>query len=207
MPIFEWLNKRFKIHRNFYRESIEHYPPGDVRTMRWNSKESQLLRFNSLLRIGDLSDATILDIGCGTGDFLEFLDFQGTKYRSFTGIDLMNDFINVAQKRFPNHLFLQGDYFSHNFTQSYDYAFCNGALNVREEDNLALLLKFIKKTLTLSLKAVGVTLLKEAFGYLPDEKIFHYNENIVRDLLSKEKLNFQIYNDYTENDFTVFIYK
>lgn len=196
---------RKKIHSAFYRPSIDKYSAGDIRALHWNSKSSQENRFHALLRIGELQDARILDIGCGTGDFLGFLQKLGRIPAYFHGIDLMPDFISVASHRYPHAHFETGDFFEKRFDKKYDYVFCNGALNVKEEDNLELLTQLISKAISLKPRGVGISLLKYSPHFIQDKKLFHYEEKKVQELLETHG-KLVLHCDYAENDFIVFLY-
>lgn len=202
----ELLNRE-KLHSNFYRESIREYSPYDVRALHWNSRQSQQGRFISLKRIGNLNNKNILDIGCGTGDFLTFLKEHNIKPAHYFGIDLMNEFIEVSKERHPEAEFIIGDFFEYHFPFDIDYAFCNGALNVRETNNMKLLEKAIKKVLDLVKCGFGLTLIKFCREYVEDNKLFYYKEKNIEQLLKKLRVIYKIHSDYADNDFSVFIYK
>ncbi len=48
----------------------------------------------------DLTDRTILDVGCGLGYLKKYLDAQGVRYRSYLEVDLSKKMIAGAVKRF-----------------------------------------------------------------------------------------------------------
>lgn len=48
----------------------------------------------------DLTDRTILDVGCGLGYLKKYLETQGVRYRSYLGVDLSEKMIAGAVKRF-----------------------------------------------------------------------------------------------------------
>ena len=206
MPTSESLNRK-NIHENFYQESIERYSPFDVRSMKWNSITSQESRFQSLIRIGDLNQKSVLDIGCGTGDFVNFFFRKKIQLSDYLGIEIIEDFYKVAKERYSNYSFLLTDYFSFRFSKKFDFAFCNGALNVREKDNMKLLEKFIHKTLNNVNQGIGITLLKYAPGYFKESRLYHYRPGKVKLLLKRLNLSHEIISDYADNDFTVFIRK
>lgn len=52
--------------------------------------------------------AKILDLGCGPGNNIYVLSQQDNTCR-FTGVDLSSSFLEMAQKRHPNAVFLQQD--------------------------------------------------------------------------------------------------
>lgn len=194
-------------HKNFYRESIDAYSPADIRSLHWNSEKSQLKRFQSLMRLGNFNNASLLDVGCGRGDFLTFLNQKKITLKSYLGIDLMPEFIDFAQKKHPHVSFQLGDFFKTQFFDTFDFVICNGALNLKEENNLMLLNRMIVKSLKIAKKAFGITLLKHAPFYINDPRFFHYQEKEVKRLVKNLGFSFKIYSDYVENDFTLIVYK
>jgi SAM-dependent methyltransferase len=64
----------------------------------WNGQASQDMRHRQFLRLLDGSrDASILDLGCGYGDFLRFLRAQGYS-GPFTGYDIAPNMIAEASR-------------------------------------------------------------------------------------------------------------
>jgi SAM-dependent methyltransferase len=62
----------------------------------WNGQQSHELRHRQFLRLLDgAADASILDLGCGFGDFLRFLRAQGHR-GPFIGYDVAPDMIAEA---------------------------------------------------------------------------------------------------------------
>ncbi|HOJ49612.1 MAG TPA: class I SAM-dependent methyltransferase [Spirochaetota bacterium] len=196
-------------HYIFYKESIKKYSPFSVKALRWNSKESQLVRFRSLLRLGDFQNKSLLDVGCGIADLFFFLKENSFNIK-YTGIEILKEFFDTAKIRlngYENINLINNDFFNHKFTNSYDFTICNGSLNLKEDDNYRLLFDFINKSISITNNAIGVTLLKEADGYIKDERLFHYDQKIVESLLNEMNIkNYKIFSDYADNDFTVLIY-
>ena len=58
----------------FYSSAIEKHGV-TAKGLNWASKENQLIRFNKILELlpKDLSELTLIDAGCGFGDFYNFL--------------------------------------------------------------------------------------------------------------------------------------
>jgi Methyltransferase domain len=70
----------------------------DPRTLGWNIG-SQRVRFEALLEgLRDGDYASILDVGCGFGDLLDFLRARGWQGR-YTGIDLVPELVDEARRR------------------------------------------------------------------------------------------------------------
>ena len=73
----------------------------DVRTLGWGNIEQQSYRFIQALQAENLSQKSILDIGCGFGDFLSACIDNNLEIRNYTGWDINPDLIRVAQERHP----------------------------------------------------------------------------------------------------------
>lgn len=105
-------------------------------------KGSQETRFNALAGIADLNNSSVLDVGCGFGDFYRFLTGRGVKV-DYTGIDLNPNFIEIARKAHPDANFIVADFEEDGVKGDYEWAFESGIFNLRISDNA----KFIRNTL------------------------------------------------------------
>jgi SAM-dependent methyltransferase len=65
----------------------------------WNSRASQRIRFQVMAEIFPLAARRVLDAGCGTGDFLAFLEEVGQLPAAYTGIDALPTIIDEARRR------------------------------------------------------------------------------------------------------------
>jgi SAM-dependent methyltransferase len=77
----------------------------DPRTLGWDTRAHQWTRFAAAASLADLSGRDVLDIGCGLGDFRMFLDERGVEPASYTGVDINEDLLAVARRRFPDSRF------------------------------------------------------------------------------------------------------
>jgi len=110
--------------RTIYHQRFQKYQdPWTI--LHWSSKEVQFKRFEVLSEIAPLKHRTLLDVGCGFGDFFTYLSDQGIEATLY-GNDIVEAFIHKAQKNHPKaHFFCQDLSLSvPSFT--YDYAFCSG---------------------------------------------------------------------------------
>jgi len=61
---------------------------------------SQMARFRSMTSHLNFKDKVVLDVGCGTGDFLSYLSRIDQWPRSYIGIDILDDALEIARSRF-----------------------------------------------------------------------------------------------------------
>jgi len=91
----------------FVRQSAEYYAgklkehgPGH-RGVDWNSRESQCLRFEQLLKICGPEFVDVNDYGCGYGALAEYLAERGVPFR-YCGYDAAPEMIEAALARHAN---------------------------------------------------------------------------------------------------------
>jgi SAM-dependent methyltransferase len=71
----------------------------DVKTLGWGDTEQQNYRFHQTLFSDiDLNEKTILDIGCGFGDYIKVLNAQKINFKKYTGWDINPDLIEESKK-------------------------------------------------------------------------------------------------------------
>lgn len=77
----------------------------------WASSESQAQRFHAICRAVDLHGQSVLDVGCGRADLLDFLIDQGVVPADYTGIEAVEALATAAKaKRRPNVRILHADF-------------------------------------------------------------------------------------------------
>ena len=102
----------------------------------WVSKVGQLLRFQAFLDHIDFNGASILDVGCGIGDFAQYLIEKQIQFSSFHGIDAMEAMVQTAnEKSYPLCTFKAEDIvFKPKSLQGYDWITISGTLNAMEQE-------------------------------------------------------------------------
>ena len=118
------LSQNIRKQQKIYSSLYAHFG-ADTRSLHWSSDQTQLLRFEQLLSVGDIDGAKVLDIGCAFGDFFAFLQLQNISV-NYTGIDIVPQFIRIAKKRYLSACFEVRDILTLPMTESYDYVFASG---------------------------------------------------------------------------------
>ena len=72
--------------------------------MGWKRSKDQIKRFKEFSKIFAIdNNAKILDLGCGTSHFYEFLNKNKIYKLNYTGIDISKNFIEISKKKFPKN--------------------------------------------------------------------------------------------------------
>ena len=67
----------------------------------WGSKERQTIRFSRIFHYIQRTSGTLLDVGCGIGDFYDFLLTKKGLGLSYLGIDISREMITLANGAYP----------------------------------------------------------------------------------------------------------
>jgi len=94
----------------------------------WNSKESQYLRFQQLSHVITTNTFSILDVGCGYGEYIHFLTHNNYQF-DYTGYDVSNEMLQLANKKF--NTYKNCKFIAEMDSSLYDYAIASGIFNVR----------------------------------------------------------------------------
>ena len=96
--------------RNLYNSRYAQFGRS-YKTAGWGSTEDQCLRFEILFRDVDARGKSIIDVGCGLGDLISFLDSKTGGDYDYLGIDISESLLEDARKKFSSarRHFLLGD--------------------------------------------------------------------------------------------------
>ncbi len=117
------------------------------------TEAGQRLRYECILSLIPISGSSILDFGCGKGDFFGFLKEKGIDVK-YKGIDINRKLIETASHNYPGAEFMTSDIDSAMLSENFDYIISCGVFNlniqgVKEsaEESLKKLFKHTNKTL------------------------------------------------------------
>ena len=179
----------------FYLASIEKYGV-NAKGVNWVSQETQELRFDIILDMLPKNINTLVDAGCGFGDFYQYLQNKNIQYTKYTGIDSLHKMCTIASKNTKQEIILAD--ITKDKLPFAEYYICSGAMNILNTFETHL---FIKNCLQSSQKAFIFNILNgskesDTFNYFSIEKI----EKIAKDLNVNR---IEIRDDYMQNDVTV----
>lgn len=189
---------------NLYENRLKEYGE-TVQTVGWRDKKQQELRFQILSQIGQLDGTNILDIGCGFGDFYDFLTERDIKV-NYSGFDISPGMIKVARKHHPELKFEVNDILSEEIGGSFDYVFASGILNKNLSDNIDYAKKIIKKMYSLSNIGVGINMTTDYVDY-KEESLYYYSPEKMFKFCRGIGKYVTLRHDYPLYEFTLYLFK
>jgi SAM-dependent methyltransferase len=181
----------------FYKKSIDKYGISS-KGVHWKDSYSQYIRFEVIYKLikDDFTTSTIIDAGCGFGDFYNYILQNSLQCKDYIGIDSLDEMINLSQKRFPQIDFRVLDIIEDDLPQA-DYYIASGSLNILNKELFYL---FIKRCFEVSKKGFVFNFLKKrSFNRLSIEEVLGYCSSLTSKIKTK--------NDYLDNDFTILMLK
>jgi len=178
-----------------------------IQSVGWYSTETQELRFLMLSMVGDLQEATVLDVGCGKGDLYHFLDQIGTRV-TYEGIDLSAELVALAKKAYPQANIKEADFLQLEPSPRADYVLCSGAMSLKHPDQTTYYQNFIKKMFDSAEEAVAFNMLSSFAPEAVKESRFHYYDPVEVLTYCLTLTSFvELKQSYLPNDFTIYLYK
>ena len=172
----------------------------------WRSAETQEQRFATLCQWGDLTDLSVLDLGCGYGDLKGFLDARAHGIQYF-GVDFVPEFIAEAKRLYRQRgdaQFFLADFLSADLPNA-DVIMASGSLNYHCE-NPEHPYTTIQRMWNAARRGVAFNLL-DADQQKAEGPLQVYNSQAVLDFCRQLDSDAELVTGYHPEDFTILMRK
>ena len=193
-----------KYYEALYRE--HGYSP---KALGWD-KGKQFLRFHQLTSEFDLNGASVLDVGCGFGDFVKYLKINKISNFRYAGVDIIEEFIEEATQLYRNKevKFFKSNFLELEISDVFDYGIASGTFNVSIEgidgyDNIE---RNLNKMFNHCSKAISIDLLTSRVDY-KHEHNFNSDPLKVLEMAYGLSKSVVLKNNYFPFEFSITIYK
>jgi ubiquinone/menaquinone biosynthesis C-methylase UbiE len=182
------MNKIKNIYRNLFKKHGD--SPISVKA---RDKKQQYNRFKNLIRCCEISkNDTILDLGCGSGEFYEFV--KKFKISKYCGIDFLDEFIIAGRKKYKNTKkvkFKKLDFEKKLLPKNYDWVFLSGSFNDKKKNSKQIMYKTLKKMYGACKKGIVFNSLSKHVDY-EDSKLFYSSPEDVLKFSAKNLSKFYV---------------
>lgn len=206
------LSKTYKKLLDFYQDRLTQHGPDDPQALSYNSRTTQELRFAQFLKvIPKDTPVSVLDVGCGLGDFSGYLDRQGYAAVAYTGLDVVPEMIAGARKKYPGKTFLQDDILTA-VLPAYDYVVSSGALNIiftTAEEQARHIEQAVMQMWAMARRGLAFNLLNihSKNDFVQDALFFYSNPAAVLAFCQKLASRARLFDSYLDYDFTIVMEK
>lgn len=203
-------SKDFEEIQKFYNDKVSRHGES-IESVGWGTQEDQYLRFAVLLRGLDPRGKTILDVGCGKGDLVGYLQqFYGDSFQ-YVGVDLSDSHIATANNKWAdaNAAFFCGDISSWAESSDFkevDISLMSGAMTYKISDNEKVALETMTKMFEVSSETACLNFMTKYVDF-ELEKNHHYQPEKIFSQAKDLSRWVSLYHDYPLWEFTVQIHK
>jgi SAM-dependent methyltransferase/ribosomal protein S18 acetylase RimI-like enzyme len=190
---------------NFYTKEFEKHGVA-VQALGWSSEQTQSKRFTVLSSIGDIKNATILDVGCGFGDLFNWLEDK--KYNGkYTGVDITKEMVNAATIKNPAAKFYQVNILTDSSLEEkkFDYVFASGIFTFRVHGGIDYIVSMAERMFSLSRVGCAFNCLS-SWGENQESDELTVNPLVLIERCKKITPWINLRHDYHPGDFTLFLY-
>jgi SAM-dependent methyltransferase len=177
----------------------------DLEKLEWSHRRTQRLRFEAFLLDHDLQGRSVLDLGCGLGDFHAHLLQRGIGAQ-YTGYDISEAMVRQCRARYPETRFECGDILEYEPASRFDYSVAFGIHNIRVPSGRAILEAVTRRQFELSAIAAHVNLLTDRHAaFAPHIQSWRAEEVLALALEITPYV--ALHHDYLPTDFGVTLYR
>ena len=195
-----------------FSDALAKNGPDSPEAVCWGTRRTQYFRFKILCDVAGLfgdKSLVLLDWGCGLGDLLEYLRFQGFT-GTYIGADINKEFIAEARKKYAddsNASFFVSDSPQDAVPLKYDYCMLSGVFNIALTDTEAELKKTVQVLYAGARRGVAFNALStQAKEKNPEH--FYADPFALSEWCAREVTPYvALRHDYRGGNFTVYLYK
>lgn len=195
-----------EIVKDFFNKLVEKhgYSP---KSLAYSGEKSQKIKFNIVTEVGIEDNCSVLDVGCGFGDYFNYLKQRGIKNVKYCGIDISNKIVDLAKEKNSLVNVIQGNVLDLSDDEKYDYVISLGFNAVKTGSNWETLTQVLDKMWKLSKKGIAYNAVS-TFSEAKPRKIYFVSPAKVIDYIMNN-LTYKVVfrHDYMPHDFTIFAYK
>ena len=199
---------------NYYKVKLENPKNNSAQVVGWKNNLAQRVRFEQISKIIEKDkNFTINDLGCGIGDFANYLETTGYKLSSYYGYDVYGKMIEIAKKKYSNKNLYFNKIADSDEMKIADYTVASGIFNLKhsksEPEWLTYILNEIEKMNHKSRKGFSFNMLtKYSDSEHMRSELYYADPCFIFDFCKRNlSKNVALFHDYYEYDFTILVKK
>jgi SAM-dependent methyltransferase len=179
----------------FYQNNYDTYGVS-AEGVAWNGEQTQKRRFSAIVScLGDVKSDTLVDAGCGFGDFYLYLKEKNNVPKNYTGLDLCEPMVKEAKVRTGCKI-LQRDILRQTIPMA-DWYVASGSMNLLTELETRI---FIQRCFEKSRKGFIFNVLE---GKKQEGNYSYWKPYAILELCRTFSQNVKLKEGYLEGDFTI----
>ena len=171
----------------------------------WGSSQSQQTRFAILSEVTKLPKQSILDVGCGFGDYSAYLK-KSSHAGTYLGIDVSPEMIKKAQSKHPDANFVVGSIFDIVETENFDFVVASGIFTFVSHAPYKFFTTMLTEMMKRARRGIAVNCLS-TFGDSADPGECQLSPARAFEIATSITKWVTLRHDYSSHDFTLYLRK
>lgn len=168
----------------------------------------QDVRYRQLTGKGIFENADILEIGCGTGGFLEYLiNNDIIKQGKYCGVDIIKKMQEINEQKFPSYRFLTMDILDEKLDRNYDVVVLCGVFNIRTDDGDSYMKNLLIKSFEYCNKVLCFNFISNHVNYVEGMMEYHNPADILDFCIEKLSPKVEMFHHYLKCDVCCHVYR
>jgi len=167
--------------------------------------DSQRVRFEALLDVGDLAGASVLEVGCGPGDMYAVMRERFGDGLEYRGVDIHPGFVEHASETYADGVFEVRDILSGDAAPEADYVLSGGVFSLAPNGDPAFVREMLTRMFALARRAVAANFLSARTPNPKDPRCYYAEPAEILDVAFALTPDVVLRHDYKPNDFTVYL--
>jgi SAM-dependent methyltransferase len=190
----------------FYESHVRRYGYG-YRGLGFGRRSSQERRFAAAAQLGSFHGVRLLDVGCGFGDLLAWLNARGIR-PSYTGVDICRPMIERCRRRFGEGeaRFVVADVQEYQPEQPCDYVVASGVFGYKARGLRARVQPMLEKLFSMAEVGLAVNFLSACAPRRSTGRLYLHPSDVLQFALSLTPA-VRMDHTYMPNDFTLCMYR
>lgn len=187
-----------------YDERLDQFGD-DIRTLGSGTEERRRLRFEVLRDVGIASGCSVLDLGCGFGDFYGYLSSRGIAV-DYLGLDINPRLLDVARVKYPSAVFADRDFLSSDIG-AVDFIVASGTFNLalKAADNYEYVERIVRRAYRLARRGVAIDFHTSYVDFRVDD-IFYYEPEKMLSMAKTISKRVTLRHDYPLYEFCLYVF-
>ena len=208
-------NMNFRKIEKYYEVSLAKFKRGP-NAVNWKDKKTQELRFKKLCEVGNLKNKKVLDVGCGLGEFYNYLKKKKIKCK-YLGLDISQKMIDSIPTNNRNKNFKVEKINILELSQrelkilQCDFVISSGIFTVKSSYNNKFWWKHIQKMILAMYKLTKIgmvfNLMKPNVNYKDNHLYYQSIDQLITFLEKKVSKKIILKFDYPLWEFMCYVYK
>ena len=196
-----------------YKQNLEYYDSlmkqyDDANHVGSWAGVDQTPRYKELIDADFFSDATILEIGCGLGGFLDYLIQSGFKVAGrYCGVDIVDKMQEINEKKYPFCRFLTCNIVEEPLDEMFDIVVLCGVFNHKTPNGNEYMKRLLESSFKYCKKMLSFNFISSYVNFLSDDTEYHNPNDIMNFCIENLSSQVRINHHYWKCDTSCKVYK